>query len=187
MSGFCFTALRSVRNAAGTVNCHDAHALANAEDFVLLHGLYIGAHAAIIFTNGNFDTLGTGQAFFCCGTRQATGHGTDHGSHDAATATAHGAAGYTTHDGTGTAANRGLGALDLDRTQGFDGTHTHGLHAAGFVTRVAVTGQARGTAPSSSDMVVKVATSKADLRMGKVSISQVLIRRCTLTAVTVQT
>ena len=43
-------------------------------------------------------------------------------------------AGDATHDGTGTAANRGLGALDLDRTQGFDGTHTHGLHAAGFVT-----------------------------------------------------
>jgi len=156
MSGFCFTALRSVRNAAGTVNCHDAHALANAEDFVLLHGLHIGAHAAIIFTNGNFDTLGTGQAFFCCGTRQATGHGTDHGSNDAATATTHGAPGHATNDGASTATDRGLGAFEAQP-------------------------------PSSSDMVVKVATSKADLRMGKVSISQVLIRRCTLTAVTVQT
>jgi hypothetical protein len=41
------------------------------------------------------------------------------------------------------AADRGLGAFDFHRTQGFDGAHAHGLHATRFVTGVGVTGQAR--------------------------------------------
>ena len=82
-------------DAAGAVDGHDAYTLTDAEDLILLHGLYVGAHAAVVFAYGDFHTLGTRDAFLGCRAQQATGYRTDHRRHGRATATADAATGYT--------------------------------------------------------------------------------------------
>lgn len=62
--GFVVQHCRSVGHAARAVDAHDAHALADPENFVFLNLLHVGTHAAVVFTYGDFNTLRAGQAFF---------------------------------------------------------------------------------------------------------------------------
>ena len=62
--GFLYPKSRLVRNAASPANSRNPYPLANTEYFIFLNLLHIGAHAAVVFTNGDFHALGAGQAFF---------------------------------------------------------------------------------------------------------------------------
>ena len=145
--GFLLNSLEGLLgDAACTINGQNANALAGTEHLVRLDLLHISTGAAVVFTNGNFNTLGLGQTRLSGRTQQATRYSTDHRGHDAATATADGAATHTTNNRAGCSTDWGFGPLDLHRTQGNDGTHATGLNTTRFIARIRVARQVRGAA-----------------------------------------
>src|SRR3989338_2264206 len=132
----------SVADAAGAADAENAHPLADAEDFIGLHFLHIGAPAAVVFPHGDFHALGAGKPLLGGRTDQPAGHRAYDRRHRAAAATAHAAAGHPADHRAGAGTDRRLGAFDLYRTQRLYGALAHGLHGTRLVPRIAVTAQA---------------------------------------------
>src|SRR5690606_27692715 len=132
-------------DAAGAVDGEDAYPLADAEYFILLHLLHVGAQAAVVLAHGDLHALGAGQAFLGGRAEQAAGHRADHRRHGRAATAADATAAHAADHRAGTGTNRGLGALDLHRTQHLDGAQAHGLHPAGLVAAVGVAAEVGST------------------------------------------